>query len=119
MAIDPAPFAPVLRGLLRTERDTRWLQRDLGSEPSAEGEAREPASPRTKFVGRELSRLLDDGLGTCAMTRSETPSGSLDTATRRFRPPMRWPQERGRAARPHVGTDGRRVLGELADLSPR
>ena len=59
VAIDPAPFAPVLRGLLLTERDTRWLQRDLGSEPRAEGEAREPDSPRTKFVGRELSRLLD------------------------------------------------------------
>ena len=59
VAIDPAPFAPVLRGLLLTERDTRWLQRDLGSEPSAEGEAREPAWPRTKFVGRELSRLLE------------------------------------------------------------
>ena len=60
VAIDPTPFAPVLRGLLLTERDTRWLQRDLGSEPSAEGGAREPDSPRTKFVGRELSRLLDE-----------------------------------------------------------
>ena len=59
VAIDPQPFAPVLRGLLRTERDTRRLQRDLGSEPRPEDEAREPDSPRTKFVGRELSRLLD------------------------------------------------------------
>ncbi len=58
VAIDPAPFAPVLRGLLLTERDTRWLQRDLGSERNAKGEAGEPDWPRTKFVGRELSRLL-------------------------------------------------------------
>ena len=58
VAIDPAPFAPVLRGLLLTERDARWLLRDLGSEPSAEATAREPDWPRTKFLGRELSRLL-------------------------------------------------------------
>jgi sulfide:quinone oxidoreductase len=60
VAIDPAPFAPVLRGLLLTERDTRWLQRDLGHDLNAERRGGEPDWPRTKFVGRELSGLLHD-----------------------------------------------------------
>jgi sulfide:quinone oxidoreductase len=47
--IEPAPFAPVLRGLLLTEHDTLWLER-----PKAFTD-----SPHAKFAGRELSRLLD------------------------------------------------------------
>jgi sulfide:quinone oxidoreductase len=52
-AIEPAPFAPVLRGLLLTEHDTRWMQRALGLESTFED------WPRAKFAGRELSRFLD------------------------------------------------------------
>jgi sulfide:quinone oxidoreductase len=59
VAIDPAPFAPVLRGLLLTEHDTRWLQRDRERELGADGHG-EPEWPQIKFVGRELSRLLHD-----------------------------------------------------------
>ena len=52
-AIDPAPFAPVLRGLLLTEHETRWMQRPLGREGAFE------EWPPAKFAGRELSRLLE------------------------------------------------------------
>ncbi len=58
VAIDPAPFAPVLRGLLLTERDSRRFQRDLGLRSSDEPRPGEPDWPQAKFVGRELSRLL-------------------------------------------------------------
>jgi sulfide:quinone oxidoreductase len=60
VAIDPRPFAPVLRGILLTEHDTRRLQRDLDREPSAERRGGESGWPRTKFLGRELSGLLDE-----------------------------------------------------------
>jgi sulfide:quinone oxidoreductase len=53
-AIEPAPFRPVLRGLLLTEHETRWMQRPLELEGTL-GDC----SP-AKFAGRELSRLLDD-----------------------------------------------------------
>jgi sulfide:quinone oxidoreductase len=52
VAIAPAPFAPVLRGLLLTEHETRWMQRALGGE--GQGEDWAPA----KFAGRDFSRLL-------------------------------------------------------------
>jgi sulfide:quinone oxidoreductase len=60
--IEPTPFAPILRGVLVTERESRWLERDLGRGDGA-GERFGESSrdwPRTKFVGRELSRLLAD-----------------------------------------------------------
>jgi sulfide:quinone oxidoreductase len=54
VAIAPAPFVPTLRGLLRTERDSLWLERNLGD---AIGSMPTDV-PRLKFAGRELSRLL-------------------------------------------------------------
>jgi sulfide:quinone oxidoreductase len=61
LPIEPTPFAPVLRGALVTERHIRWLQRDLATRG---GEVEPPPSSlRTKFFGRELSRLLEDGPG--------------------------------------------------------
>ena len=56
VAIEPTPFGAVLRGLLLTEHDTRWMQRNLGTESGAKVDE----WPRTKFAGRELSRLLRD-----------------------------------------------------------
>jgi sulfide:quinone oxidoreductase len=58
--LEPAPFVPILRGLLLTEHDTLWMQRDLGGRDAAASEN----WPQTKFAGRELSRLLSglDGL---------------------------------------------------------
>jgi len=59
VSIEPTPFAPILRGVLLTERDGRWLERDLGGIEGRFGQS-SPAWPETKFVGRELSRLLVD-----------------------------------------------------------
>jgi sulfide:quinone oxidoreductase len=57
--IEPRPFAPTLRGVLVTEHDRLWLKRDLGHRGGIDGES-SLDWPLTKFVGRELSRLLDD-----------------------------------------------------------
>jgi sulfide:quinone oxidoreductase len=54
VSLEPAPFVPVLRGLLLTEHDTVWMQRDL----SRPDEAASEDWPQAKFAGRELSRLL-------------------------------------------------------------
>ena len=51
LPIEPKPFVPLLQGALVTEHHIRWLGGD--AEPP-------PSSLRTKFFGRELSRLLDD-----------------------------------------------------------
>jgi sulfide:quinone oxidoreductase len=53
VAIEPTPFAPVLRGVLLTEHDTRWLGCGDAGEPL-------PDRLRAKLSGRELSRLLQD-----------------------------------------------------------
>jgi hypothetical protein len=56
LAIDPTPFAPVLRGLRLTEHDTRWMQRTLGRQGGVEPDD----WPKAKFAGRELAQLLGD-----------------------------------------------------------
>ena len=83
VAIDPAPFAPVLRGLLLTEHDTRWLQRDLGLERGAEpGPASRTGHEPSSSAGS--SRGCSHGPGTRVMTRSATLSGGADAATERW-----------------------------------
>ena len=56
-AIWPTPFTPVLRGILLTESQTRWLQRDLSSPDGGTSTAAGPPEgpPWTKIAGRELS----------------------------------------------------------------
>jgi sulfide:quinone oxidoreductase len=58
--IDPAPFAPVLRAVLLTERESKWLQRDLSTEDSGTSSTAGPPDgpPWTKITGRELSSHL-------------------------------------------------------------
>jgi sulfide:quinone oxidoreductase len=58
--IEPAPFAPVLRGVLLTDRQIRWMQRDLSGATSDTGTVALPPLwwPPTKIAGRELSRHL-------------------------------------------------------------
>jgi sulfide:quinone oxidoreductase len=58
--IEPAPFAPVLRGVLLTDRHIRWMQRDLSGGTSDTGTVALPPLwwPPTKIAGRELSRHL-------------------------------------------------------------
>lgn len=63
--LDPQPFRPVLRGLLMTGRNTRYLESDAGGHPGAR-----PAlwSPQSKIFGRYLLPYLgghepsDEGL---------------------------------------------------------
>jgi sulfide:quinone oxidoreductase len=59
-AIEPTPFTPVLRAVLLTEHDARWLQRDLSTASGGTSTAAGPpeGSPWTKIAGRELSRHL-------------------------------------------------------------
>jgi sulfide:quinone oxidoreductase len=59
-SVEPRPFAPVLRAVLLTEYDARWLERDLSAEDGTSTAAGPPeGSPWTKITGRELSRHLD------------------------------------------------------------
>lgn len=58
--IDPRPFKPVLRGLLLTGREPRYLRRELSGRPEhAPVAAYEPLWwPPTKVVGRHLAPFL-------------------------------------------------------------
>jgi sulfide:quinone oxidoreductase len=59
-SVEPRPFAPVLRAVLLTEYDARWLERDLSLEDGTSTAAGPPeGSPWTKITGRELSRHLE------------------------------------------------------------
>jgi sulfide:quinone oxidoreductase len=57
VAIEPAPFSPVLRGMLLTERHARFLRR----EATGGGDAADHALwwPPTKIAGRELASYLE------------------------------------------------------------
>jgi sulfide:quinone oxidoreductase len=58
--IEPRPFAPILRAVLLTERDARWLQRDLNNTDGSSTAAGPPEGTLwTKIAGRELSRRLE------------------------------------------------------------
>jgi sulfide:quinone oxidoreductase len=54
--VEPGPFSPVLRGMLLTERWTRFLRRDAGKDASVAGRAL--WWPSTKIAGRELAGYL-------------------------------------------------------------
>jgi sulfide:quinone oxidoreductase len=59
--LEPRPFTPVLRAVLISEHETRWLRRDLSARAdigtsTAAGPPEE--SPWAKIAGRELSRHL-------------------------------------------------------------
>ena len=60
VAIDPKPFAPVLRGILLTEHDTAGCSGTSTANRAPNAAAASRIWPRTKFVGRELSRLLHE-----------------------------------------------------------
>ena len=58
--IEPRPVTPILRAVLLTERDARWLQRDLNNTDGTSTAAGPPeGSPWAKIAGRELSRHLE------------------------------------------------------------
>jgi sulfide:quinone oxidoreductase len=58
--IDPQPFAPVLRGVLLTEHQSRFMRRDASGTTGdyAQFAATPLRWPPTKIAGRELSRHL-------------------------------------------------------------
>jgi sulfide:quinone oxidoreductase len=66
--IDPAPFAPVLRGMLLTEMWARYMRREDASEVAA----RALWWPPTKIAGRELAGYLE-GLDEAAGRPSGVP----------------------------------------------
>ena len=64
-ALDPTPFTPVLRGMLLTERWSRFLRRDVDADESAVA-GRALWWPPAKIAGRELAgylQSLDDDFG--------------------------------------------------------
>jgi sulfide:quinone oxidoreductase len=60
--IEPAPFRPVLRGVLLTEHETRFMRRDVSGAAGDRTSVAIPPLwwPPTKIAGRELSRHLAD-----------------------------------------------------------
>ena len=64
-ALDPTPFTPVLRGMLLTERWSRFLRRDVETDHATVA-GRALWWPPAKIAGRELAgylQSLDDDLG--------------------------------------------------------
>ncbi len=63
--VDPAPFTPVLRGMLLTERWSRFLRREVETDYAAVA-GRALWWPPAKIAGRELAgylQSLDDDFG--------------------------------------------------------
>jgi len=76
----PTRFRPVLRGLLLTGREPRYLRRDLGFEPEQEAVASYDALwwPPAKIVGRYLAPFLASRAGTSVpQSLGEPPSGAI------------------------------------------
>jgi len=75
--ISPAPFHPVLRGVLLTGRGRQWIRRDLGGE-DGEGEAQRHALwwPPTKVAGRYLAPYLA-AQEEAEYTDADRPAGEL------------------------------------------
>jgi sulfide:quinone oxidoreductase len=61
-SVTPAPFQPVLRGVLLTEHERRFMRRDASGTSGDRASVGVPPLwwPPTKIAGRELSRLLGD-----------------------------------------------------------
>ena len=79
-AIEPRPFSPVLRAVLLTEYEARWLERDLNDTDgtSTAGGPREGSLRwTTKIVGRELSRYLEQ---VPARVHRRHPAADVDSA---------------------------------------
>jgi sulfide:quinone oxidoreductase len=57
--VEPVPFTPVLRGMLLTERWSRFLRRDAKEEGGGHWAERALWWPPTKIAGRELAGYLE------------------------------------------------------------
>jgi sulfide:quinone oxidoreductase len=77
--VDPAPFRPVLHGVLLTGDGSRYLRRELAADPAVEPTASpEPLWwPPAKIVGRHLAPFLAAHVGEAAPSLPEIP-GALE-----------------------------------------
>jgi sulfide:quinone oxidoreductase len=76
-AIEPRPFTPVLRAVLLTEYEARWLQRDLdNTDGTSTAVGPREGSLWSKIVGRELSRYLERAPAHAARRRPAAYVGS-------------------------------------------
>ncbi len=73
--VEPAPFRPVLRGVLLTGRAPRYLRRELAGQPEHEPVAALDALwwPPAKIVGRYLAPFLADLTGAAAAPTLPAP----------------------------------------------
>jgi sulfide:quinone oxidoreductase len=71
----PRPFQPVLRGLLLTGTEPRYLRRELGGSPSQEAMASRETLwwPPAKIVGRRLAPFLAELSGTPSPVEPSAP----------------------------------------------
>lgn len=79
-AVTPRPFQPVLRGLLLTGGEPRYLRRELDGSPTHEAVASRETLwwPPAKIVGRHLAPFLADLSGTPSpVEQSAQPPGSV------------------------------------------
>ena len=101
--VDPRPFRPVLRGLLTAGGVTRYMRATIAAGAGGECAVSEQPLwwPPNRLCGRYLAPYLS-----CRVGGGATMFGGEDALAVAI-------------ASEHVGTDGRPVLSELADLSPR
>jgi sulfide:quinone oxidoreductase len=78
--VDPAPFQPVLRGVLLTGRGSRWVRRSPDEDDAGAAERQALWWPPTKIAGRYLSPFLAglDGADADAEGRPEGQLVDLD-----------------------------------------
>jgi sulfide:quinone oxidoreductase len=77
--VDPAPFRPVLRGMLLTGEQPQYLEADVGEGPRASAAASTPLWwPPAKVAGRHLSPFLADRLGEQPPADSPPPAWAAD-----------------------------------------
>jgi sulfide:quinone oxidoreductase len=73
--LTPRPFRPVLRGLLLTGREPRYLRRDLEDGGTSEASPEPLWWPPAKIVGRHLAPFLADVSGTVGEAELPPDSG--------------------------------------------
>ena len=116
--LTPQPFRPVLRGVLLTGREPRYLRRELAGSPEREPVAEvEPLWwPPAKISGRYLAPFLAELAGTQAPATAPPPPEAVDVAveldaeTLARTGPRRLPSE--------PSAPGEVTVGELMDADP-
>ena len=120
VAIEPTPFRAVLRGLLLTEHDTRWMQRNLGHRERGQG--RRVAANQVCRPGALAAAARCPGR--CALRRAVRPrvliaGGGVPGRRIRVRPYTRSPGVPSRPGRLHVAPGDQRILVHRIVTVPR